>query len=572
MTESTPRPDAATFRLNSKFGLAVGLAAVAYFTFFLCVFACSDIVPRAVPFDDAFVSFRYAANLAGDHGLRYNAGEAPVEGYSNFLEIGLLAHFAKSANLPLAGVWHGLVFAALVGLLLLAVAARRGMWPALAVPFVLLLDPWFRCHAWNGLETTEYAFLVCATAFLLNRARELGTRWAARLAGIVGGLAALSRPEFPLWLAVYYLLQFLVRPSAWRATGRELGRVAAGFAVVALPYEIFRLAYFGTLVSNAAVLKFSALGGGAAAIVARGLVCFALFVTRDFLFVAMTAAGGALAAASAAGRKKQYGVFLAAGVTVAILTGADWVHMYASLRLFAPLTAIAALWLVETLAARPAAGLPKTIGALTIGVFVAATFSLLQSWQPPIPPDAHMPPRVGVRDFVQGLGTGLTPARTQAAALSSAEPHNLHRVAAAWIRERFGEDQRVASENAGAFGYFLERPFVDLEGLVDPGVAWRRVHKRPAADTVAYWQTRGIDCLAHYSVGADFDDEAVRSFADAAGFRLTALILRDGSPNADRYWIFTREPPAPDAETVCADPLACQWAVPRRNVIFASDL
>ena len=32
--------------------------------------------------DDAFISFRYAA--AG-HGLTWNPGEAPVEGYSNFL-------------------------------------------------------------------------------------------------------------------------------------------------------------------------------------------------------------------------------------------------------------------------------------------------------------------------------------------------------------------------------------------------------------------------------------------------------------------------------------------------------
>ena len=36
--------------------------------------------------DDAFISFRFARNLALGHGLRYNLGaHVPVEGYSNFL-------------------------------------------------------------------------------------------------------------------------------------------------------------------------------------------------------------------------------------------------------------------------------------------------------------------------------------------------------------------------------------------------------------------------------------------------------------------------------------------------------
>ena len=36
-------------------------------------------------FDDAMISMRYARNLAQGHGLLWNAGQAPVEGYTNFL-------------------------------------------------------------------------------------------------------------------------------------------------------------------------------------------------------------------------------------------------------------------------------------------------------------------------------------------------------------------------------------------------------------------------------------------------------------------------------------------------------
>src|SRR5688572_25266220 len=41
--------------------------------------------------DDAFISFRYARNLARGAGLVFNPGEAPVEGYTNFLWVLLLA-------------------------------------------------------------------------------------------------------------------------------------------------------------------------------------------------------------------------------------------------------------------------------------------------------------------------------------------------------------------------------------------------------------------------------------------------------------------------------------------------
>ena len=42
--------------------------------------------------DDAFISFRYARNLALGHGLVFNVGESPpVEGYTNFLWVLMLA-------------------------------------------------------------------------------------------------------------------------------------------------------------------------------------------------------------------------------------------------------------------------------------------------------------------------------------------------------------------------------------------------------------------------------------------------------------------------------------------------
>ncbi len=100
---------------------------------------------------------------------------------------------------------------------------------------------------------------------------------------------------------------------------------------------------------------------------------------------------------------------------------------------------------------------------------------------------------------------------------------------------------RVASENAGAFGYFLDRPFADLEGLTDPVVARLRADRAPPPAFVAHWRSRGIDCLAHYSVAADFDDDDLQRFIALEAFQLAKVIRRDESPQADRYWIFTRQ-------------------------------
>src|SRR4029450_2282074 len=43
--------------------------------------------------DDAFISFRYAHNLASGQGLVFNPGFERVEGYSNFLWVVVLAAF-----------------------------------------------------------------------------------------------------------------------------------------------------------------------------------------------------------------------------------------------------------------------------------------------------------------------------------------------------------------------------------------------------------------------------------------------------------------------------------------------
>src|SRR5262249_53479206 len=76
--------------------------------------------------DDAYISFRYARNLADGYGLVFNPGFERVEGYSNLLWVLLLAG-AHACGLVIERVAPVLSLAATVGLALL-VARAAWIW------------------------------------------------------------------------------------------------------------------------------------------------------------------------------------------------------------------------------------------------------------------------------------------------------------------------------------------------------------------------------------------------------------------------------------------------------------
>src|ERR1035441_9203124 len=48
------------------------------------------------PFDDTYITFRYAANLAHGFGIVWNPGGAHTEGYTNFLFMLMLVPFSSA--------------------------------------------------------------------------------------------------------------------------------------------------------------------------------------------------------------------------------------------------------------------------------------------------------------------------------------------------------------------------------------------------------------------------------------------------------------------------------------------
>ena len=76
-----PQPVTAS-RVGTAVSATLGGVTAALFAF--------NVAQHSFLLDDAFISFRYARNLADGYGLVWNIGER-VEGYTNFLWVCLMA-------------------------------------------------------------------------------------------------------------------------------------------------------------------------------------------------------------------------------------------------------------------------------------------------------------------------------------------------------------------------------------------------------------------------------------------------------------------------------------------------
>jgi arabinofuranosyltransferase len=152
--------------------------------------------------EDAFISFRYAQNLAQDHGLVYNIGER-VEGYTNFLWT-LLAALV----LWLGGdiVWwsylSGIVLALAILLLTFVLAQRLiGTHWALLAALIVATSQSLLIHTARGagLETGLFTLLVLAGIGLVIRNLNNDAIFCVATApipiGLLFALATLTRPE-----------------------------------------------------------------------------------------------------------------------------------------------------------------------------------------------------------------------------------------------------------------------------------------------------------------------------------------------------------------------------------------
>jgi len=205
--------------------------------------------------DDAYISARYSEHLAAGYGLVYNAGEAPVEGYTNLAWTVLLAG-ARVLGLPMHQSMEafGLLFGALgiVGLVLLGAALMdrpRQPWIAALPALFIAATPHYAIIATNGLETSQF-FAAAVWAIWASWTCRGGWRW---LAGLLLSTLALVRPEGIAVAGGVVLLDLIERRRQLTQvhTWAFLLPVVAVFGAL----EAWRYSVYGALIPNTGPAK-----------------------------------------------------------------------------------------------------------------------------------------------------------------------------------------------------------------------------------------------------------------------------------------------------------------------------
>jgi arabinofuranosyltransferase len=190
--------------------------------------------------DDAFISFRYAANFLHGDGLVYNAGEH-VEGFTNFLWVMLLVLFKGVLGLDfiftsrLLGLIAGSTIFLMAGLMLNRKGEKLFPVTMLSVVIALLSNQSLPYWSISSLETSAFASLAIASL--------IAEYHRPRLTPALLILATLLRPEGALVFGVIFIHRILT-------TKRVPIYFAAIYVIPLLPFAAFKLLYYGSLLPN----------------------------------------------------------------------------------------------------------------------------------------------------------------------------------------------------------------------------------------------------------------------------------------------------------------------------------
>jgi len=320
--------------------------------------------------DDAYISFRYAVNWASGLGLSFNPGEAPVEGYSNFLWVALLS-LAHRIGFELEVASRVLSIAAsslLVVLVHRSLVQRSFSSSATTLGTLALVTfPPFATWATGGLETSLFALLFfLAIDGLIAPA---GCRRSVAALILAGVALPLVRTDGLAFVGVLTLATLLAGSPESRRRLRPFLTVAL---ISGVAYLAWRRSHYGLWVANTVRVK---------ADLSTELILRGLKTSASYLVVfgsPLLAAAGILWARPRTSHAPARRFCLAATLSFAAflayntLVGGDWMPMFRMLAPASPLLAVIIAGLVDRLgrARGPALGL------LAITIAILPSFNL----------------------------------------------------------------------------------------------------------------------------------------------------------------------------------------------------
>jgi hypothetical protein len=197
-------------------------------------------------YDDTYITYRYAINLAEGHGLVFNAGEM-TDSASSFLYTIVLAifHLIGVDNLELVGGLIGVVSLLIVCVLTYKIALHlvENEKIALFVAFSCGLNGFLSGWALSGMETLPWTAAVLAAIYLM--VIDAKTLYVC----LAIAVAAFTRFE-GIFLVIGYAFQVFNRRKPYKDW-----MVLASITVLFCIFYIIKFKYYGVWISHAFSMK-----------------------------------------------------------------------------------------------------------------------------------------------------------------------------------------------------------------------------------------------------------------------------------------------------------------------------
>ncbi len=415
-------------------------------------------------FDDPYITYRYAANLAQGNGLVYNVGERTLSTTAPLYAL-LLAPFAWSGlDLPLASNTIGCLSLALGGLALWRLGQ---IWRTPLVGLVgLLLYPTFSLPITTLGAETVFSITLILYGFLAVAKERY--RWAA----IWLALATLARADGVLAVGVagiFIIATRLSEPGANRIDWRKLGApefyralpwdALAIYAAILLPWFTFAWLYFGSPFPVTLAVKQHQ---GAMAISQSFLAGLWGQIQTYWHVVPYRLHFGLAGIGLLYASWKPRPWLLILGWSALYLAAYAWLGVSAYFWYYAPLSVgwIALVGLGITAISQAAQKLlsrrgNQRLAVIAAGVLIAAL--------------------VGIHANSLARLSALNDQRL-----------GIYRAVGAWLRADAPPDASIGTLEVGIIGYYAERRMIDFAGLLQPDTA-RQLTPTTTYEDAAIW-------------------------------------------------------------------------------------
>lgn len=395
-----------------------------FITLLLFLFPLFDAIRGNYIVDDAFISFRYARNLVQGAGLVFNHAER-IEGYTNFLWTLIIT---PAFWLSIDPLLFSRIVSATAGFATLIFLVRSGRSdlnkPAHLIciaPLLLAAHASFSVWLLAGMETHLFTFFVTAGVLsFINRNDEGNGTWSVFFV-----LASLTRPEGLLFLFIAWI-------KRKRIPAKGSLSVFLPFLLLYLPYLIWKITYYGTVLPN----TFHAKVGSEIGQLWRGLQYMISFLGSSgwFLFLLPL-----FLLVSEKGRQRLKGtlLFVVPYCTYVILVGGDAMVKF---RFLLPVLPILYLLISEAIIFLSSFSRTRlTSGLIAAGLTAGAVFFTVDFDRSLVSRRKQM-----VMDWIE---TGR------------------------WIGVNYPDDTVIALGSVGAIPYYSNLYTIDIFGLTEPHIA-----------------------------------------------------------------------------------------------------